>query len=71
MPHKLIEVPHRAGVLGSSLKTYFTRSAPALQAAASWSPVPPLQPTAPISLPPSISGQPPGEAMSVVSSVDT
>ena len=40
-------------------------------AAASWSPVPPLQPTAPISLPPSISGMPPGEAMSVGSSVAT
>ena len=37
-------------------RDYFTSSAPALQAAASWSPVPPLQPMAPMILPPSTSG---------------
>src|SRR3954454_3426686 len=50
---------------------YFTRSAPILHTAASWSPVPPLQPIAPISLPPSTSGKPPGLATSMGSSVAT
>ena len=48
---------------------YFMRSAPTLQINASWSPVPPLQPIAPISLPPSTSGNPPGLAVSVGSRV--
>src|SRR6185312_13749081 len=43
--------------------SYFTVSAPALQATASWSPVAPLQPTAPMILPPSTSGIPPGDAV--------
>ena len=55
--------------MGEACKLHFTRSAPALQAAASWSPVPPLHPIAPISLPASIRGQPPGEATRVGSSV--
>ena len=42
---------------------YFTVSAPALQATASWSPVAPLQPTAPMILPLSTSGKPPGDAV--------
>ncbi len=46
-------------------------SAPTLQMAASWSPVPPLQPIAPISLPPSTSGKPPGLATRVGSRVLT
>ena len=41
---------------GMTEKPYFTVSAPALQATASWSPVAPLQPTAPMILPPSTSG---------------
>src|SRR5436190_23647920 len=44
-------------------RDYFTVSAPALQATASWSPVAPLQPTAPMILPPSTSGKPPGDAV--------
>src|SRR5436190_24267516 len=49
---------------------YLTLSAPALQATASWSPVAPLQPMAPMILPPSTSGKPPGEATRVGSSVE-
>ena len=49
---------------------YFTVSAPALHATPSWSPVAPLQPIAPMSFPPSMSGKPPWEATSVGSSVD-
>src|SRR5204863_7844522 len=48
---------------------HLTRSAPALHAAASWSPVPPLQPIAPIMRPASTRGRPPGEATMVGSSV--
>src|SRR5262249_9838758 len=53
----------------SSAASYLTVSAPALHATASWSPVAPLQPIAPMILPPSTSGKPPGEATSVGSSV--
>ncbi len=44
-------------------RDYFTVSAPALHATASWSPVAPLQPTAPMIFPPSMSGNPPGDAV--------
>lgn len=43
-------------------RAYLIMSAPALQATPSWSPVAPLQPIAPMILPPSISGKPPGDA---------
>src|SRR5204863_9381389 len=50
---------------------YLTVSAPALHATPSWSPVAPLQPIAPMSLPPSMSGKPPWEATSIGSRVET
>src|SRR5690348_5506550 len=40
---------------------YLTVSAPALQVTPSCAPVPPLQPIAPMSLPPSTSGKPPSD----------
>lgn len=55
----------------SESASYLTMSAPTLQMAASWPPVPPLQPIAPMTLPFSINGKPPEDATSVGSSVAT
>ena len=46
-----------------SVAAYLMVAAPTLQATSSCEPVPPEQPIAPISLPPSTSGMPPREAM--------
>src|SRR5215213_3407008 len=56
-------IAHRGMTEEARRRDYFTVSAPALQATASWSPVAPLQPTAPMILPPSTSGIPPGDAV--------
>src|ERR1700690_2869997 len=46
-------------------------AAPAPQTTASCEPAPPLQPIAPMILPSTMIGKPPGEAVSIGSSVDT
>ena len=56
-------IAHRGMTEEARRRGYFTVSAPALQATASWSTVAPLQPTAPMILPPSTSGMPPGDAV--------
>ncbi len=60
-PHPAL--PHAARGEGLEWARYFTIAAPALAITSSCEPVPPDTPIAPISLPPSISGMPPREAI--------
>src|ERR1700688_2899545 len=62
--HEPILPLRRRRLLGTEAPHYLIVSAAALHTNASRSPVPPLQPIAPTSFPPSTRGNPPGDATS-------